>query len=150
MKLKYKYLFLMLLFSYCSPSKPDLESKEQWKKEIIQAEHDFARMAIEQSIPEAFIHFAAEDAVLERNDVLIEGRHSIIELFEKSTANAQQTTLTWKPDFVDVSASGDLAYTYGKYQYITIDSLGNETKKEGIFHTVWKRQQDGSWKYVWD
>jgi ketosteroid isomerase-like protein len=56
--------------------------------------------------------------------------------------------LTWSPDFIDVSASGDMAYTYGKYNYTTTDSLGNVSEIEGIFHTVWKRQADGNWKFV--
>jgi ketosteroid isomerase-like protein len=30
------------------------------------------------------------------------------------------------------------------------DSVGNKKDFKGIFHTVWKKQKDGSWKYVWD
>ena len=58
--------------------------------------------------------------------------------------------LVWKPDYVDVSESGDLAYTYGKYTFTSRDSTGRKVVSKGIFHTVWKRQEDGSWKFVWD
>ena len=57
---------------------------------------------------------------------------------------------SWKPDFVDVSSSGDLGYTYGQYTFIRLDSIGNETASQGIFHTVWKRQSDGNWRFVYD
>jgi len=58
--------------------------------------------------------------------------------------------LEWAPDFVDVSSSGDLAYTYGKFTFSFKDSLGNKVENKGIFHTVWKRQSNGEWKFVWD
>jgi ketosteroid isomerase-like protein len=58
--------------------------------------------------------------------------------------------VTWKPDFVDVSKDGEMAYTYGKFTWTFIDSLGNKNNFKGLFHTVWKKQKDGSWKYVWD
>ena len=62
----------------------------------------------------------------------------------------QDEKLIWKPDFVDVSASGDLAYTYGAYTYSYKDSTGAIVEQGGIFHTVWKRQADGGWRFVWD
>jgi len=107
-------------------------------------------MASSNGIAQAFLFYAAEDAVLERNYVLIKGKQSIADKLKKNNSNSMEVTLSWKPDFVDVSNSGDLGYTYGKYQYVSIDSLGNKQESEGIFHTVWKRQKDGSWKYVWD
>ena len=59
-------------------------------------------------------------------------------------------SLVWEPDFIDVSVAGDLAYTYGKFTYTSITESGDTLTSKGIFHTVWKRQEDGSWKYVWD
>ena len=35
-----------------------------------------------------------------------------------------------------------------KVESIHIGSF--EVEYKGIFHTVWKRQSDNSWKYVWD
>ncbi|MFC2138829.1 YybH family protein, partial [Bacteroidota bacterium] len=58
--------------------------------------------------------------------------------------------LEWKPDYIDVSTSGDLGYTFGKFTFSAKDTTGKLIESEGIFHTVWKRQEDGSWKYVWD
>lgn len=46
--------------------------------------------------------------------------------------------------------SGDLAYTYGKYNFSALSTNGEKISSTGIFHTVWKKQDDGSWKYVWD
>ncbi len=30
------------------------------------------------------------------------------------------------------------------------DSIGNDIDNKGVFHTVWKRQADGEWRFVWD
>ena len=121
---------------------------ETWKEEVRLTELNFSEMAVKEGIAPAFLHFAAEDAVLNRNDSLIIGIDNIRARFNELPA--VQGQLTWAPDFIDVAQSGDLAYTYGKYQYAAVDSTGNEIISNGVFHTVWKRQTDGSWKYVWD
>ena len=150
MKAILSLILLIPVVQYSCLQKSMDASIEQWKNEIIQTEKEFADMAATNGIAKAFLFYAAENAVLERNDILIEGRRSIAMLFENSSSNSMEVKLSWKPDFVDVSSSGDLGYTYGKYQYTTVDSLGNRNESEGVFHTVWKRQADGSWKYVWD
>lgn len=121
---------------------------EKWKAEIKDTEKQFNDKAKESGVAEAFAAFSAEEVVLLRGNKLVTGKKAIAARFEKSAPNDYQ--LTWSPDFIDVSASGDLAYTYGKYVYATTDSLGNVSEIEGIFHTIWKRQTDGQWKFVWD
>ncbi len=135
-------LLLLAAFNACTNKQSALE------REIEEAESEFAQMASEKGIPEAFIYFADDNAVILRNNNIIRGKDSIKLWFsQQSYSNVR---LTWKPDFIDVSESGDLAYTFGKYTFSIIDSTGEERSSEGIFHTVWKKQPDGSWKYVWD
>ncbi len=124
------------------------EQKEKWKKEIMQTEEDFCTMVAEDGIGKAFIYYAADSAVLMRSNRLIKGKDAIRATYEN--LKSEQIKLDWKPDFVEVSASGDFAYTYGKYVFEEVDSIGNVSTQKGIFHTVWMRQADGSWKFVWD
>jgi len=138
----------MLFLAACSP-KSDQGTIEVWKAEIVEAERQFAKMAAEEGVSEAFLAFAADEAVLMRGNKVIEGKDAIRARFVNSPFDPT-AKLEWKPDFVDVAASGDLGYTYGPYTYTATDSLGNESKSTGIFHTVWKRQADGNWKFVWD
>jgi len=140
-------ILLLLIFGSCQI--PEKENQmEIWKNEVMQAELDFAEMAKTEGIAKAFEAFAANDAVISRNNALVLGKEGIRNLYENRDLN--NVSLEWKPDFIDVSVSGDLAYTYGKYNYSTVDSTGVTASSKGIFHTVWKRQADGSWKYVWD
>jgi ketosteroid isomerase-like protein len=126
------------------------DSMEKWKREIVDTEKEFAEMALEEGIPKAFLTYAAEDVVLMRNNSLIIGKESLQESYKNKESESGNVSLSWKPDFVDVASSGDLGYTYGKYVYTTTDSIGNAKVVEGIFHTVWKRQSDGKWRFVWD
>lgn len=140
---------VILLLSSCTVE-IEKDSLEKWKSEIVEAETNFSAMAAEKGIPEAFISFAAEDAVLMRNNKLVVGKQDLIAYLENQPVDVQDERLSWKPDFIDVSASGDLGYTYGQFIYSYTDSTGTTIENKGVFHTVWKRQDDGSWKFVWD
>ncbi|MEP5612793.1 MAG: DUF4440 domain-containing protein [Cyclobacteriaceae bacterium] len=145
--MKVKLLPLLTLLTACSttPKQIDVESL---KAEIMQAEKAFNDMAAEQGVAAAFAAFAAEDGVIKRGGKLIMGNKSIAEWYLENSSPEEK--LTWKPDFVDVSSSGDLAYTYGGFEFSYPDSTGTMQTSTGYFHSVWKRQADGSWKFVWD
>jgi ketosteroid isomerase-like protein len=124
-------------------------NKEEIKNEIFQTEKAFEKMASEKSVAEAFYFFADQNAVIKReNDTLISGKESIRAYYEKRAD--KNATVNWTPDFVDVSDCGTLGYTYGKYIWKSKDSTGASVEFKGVFHTVWKKQADNSWKYVWD
>ncbi len=140
-------IFSILIFiCFSCQQKPNKETIESWKNEIIAAELSFCKMAEKEGMNKAFLEFVADDGVLLRNDSLIKGKDNI-KVFLK---NSNTKELSWKPDFVEVSSSGDLGYTYGTYTFKYKDSLNNDLESKGVFHTVWKRQPDGTWKFVWD
>jgi len=150
--MKTKVLFLLpmiLLIDSCSVE-VEKNSMEKWKDEILETEKNFAKMAGEKGISKAFLTFAAEDAVIMRNNTLLIGKDNLSEFFESQPSVLEDENLSWKPDFVDVSASGDLAYTYGHFIHSFTDSTGAKVENKGVFHTVWKRQADGDWRFVWD
>ncbi|MBK6345642.1 MAG: nuclear transport factor 2 family protein [Bacteroidales bacterium] len=146
MKIKRLFAIALILVS-CTRNQvaPDPEAVKQ---EVIAAEQAFAKMAADSGIAGAFRAFAAPDAVMRRGNSLVSGRDSVAAYISASYRAGE--TLEWAPDFVDVAASGDLAYTYGKYTFSSPDSTGMIKKQVGYFHTVWKRQPDGNWKFVWD
>jgi len=145
------FLPLLMLISCSSPDnrKKNNSGNENAKQEIAKAEKDFEEMAADKGIAEAFYFFADSNATIKRqNDTLIHGKEAIKNFY--SAPFYQKATVKWSPDFVQASKNGDLGYTYGKYVWSSIDSLGKPISFSGVFHTVWKRQDDGSWKYVWD
>ena len=145
--------FIVALFTGCicyvSCQTTSGNKKETAIMEIKQAEKDFEKMASEKGIAEAFSHFADSQAVIRgANDSLIRGKDGIRNYF--SASRFSTATVTWSPDFTDAAASGDLGYTYGKYTWRSKDSTGQVNESSGVFHTVWRKQEDGSWRFVWD
>lgn len=132
----------------CQSEKKEI-SLEKTKAEIMEAEKAFAAMAADKGIAEAFWFYADSNATIKRqNDSLIHGKEGIKNFY--STDFYKNATVKWLPDFIDVSADGNLGYTYGKYVWQSKDTSGKPREFKGIFHTVWKKQPDGQWRYVWD
>ncbi|MBK7175345.1 MAG: DUF4440 domain-containing protein [Bacteroidales bacterium] len=136
---------IALLFSACGHK----SGSEELKKEILLTEKSFEKMTAEKSISQAFYFYADSNAVIKReNDTLIIGKENIRSYYEGM--DKKDVIVSWTPDFIEVSSSGDLAYTYGKYTWKINNGNGDTTVFKGVFHTIWKKQGDGSWKYVWD
>lgn len=139
---------LMLLIS-CDVKVNTGNQRDDAIKEIKDAEKAFEKMAADKGIAEAFWFYADSNATIKRqNDSLIHGKEQIKQYYSAPFYNSAK--VTWSPDFVEASAAGDMGYTYGKYIWQAKDSAGSVSEFKGIFHTVWKKQEDGSWKYLWD
>jgi ketosteroid isomerase-like protein len=118
-------------------------------KQIIAIEKQSETELNAQGVAYAFEKFADADAVIKRqNDTLIKGSKAIGKFY--SGDFFKNARAFWKPDFVDISNDGTMAYSYGRYRWEITDGSGKLIELRGVFHTVWKRQKDGSWKYVWD
>lgn len=148
---KQKHCGLLLLAAFfivsCKNKQPG--EKDVAVKEIAASEKAFEQMAAEKGLAEAFSFFADSLAVIKRgNDSLIKGKAGIRNFY--NAANFLQARVQWSPDFIEASQDGKMGYTYGRYVWTGIDNNGAMVKNSGVFHTVWKKQTDGSWKYVWD
>jgi len=143
----FRILLLAFLFIACKNSANESDMKK-WKFEIMLVEKSFNDMAHKDGLAKAFEFYAAENGVIKRGKSIIKGKNTIRQWYEKDVRPNE--SLTWTPTFVDVSENGDMAYTYGDYIFRYLDSLGNKKESKGIFHTVWKRQKDGSWRFVYD
>lgn len=136
---------LILLMASCKPT----IDKEKVKEEVFNAEKAFEKMVADKGVAEAFSFFAAQEAVIKRGeDILIKGPENIKNFYLKT--DSMKPEVYWTPDFIEVSDCGNMAYTYGKYVWKIKGPDGQVNESTGIFHTVWKRQKDGNWKYVWD
>jgi ketosteroid isomerase-like protein len=144
MKTRWSWIFLMA----CSAMASDVDNKEKWIEEVRATETAFAAMAAEAGLKEAFLAYADENAVLNRGNKLYQGKEEIAAHFDAQTI--EEVSLVWTPEFVEVSDDGTLAYTYGPFTFSGKSAEGEAIEGQGIFHTVWRRQPDGDWKYVYD
>jgi len=97
---------------------------------------------------EAFAAYLADDAVaLNGGQQPQIGRENIIATMTEIPEGAE---LVWTPQAGDISSSGDLGYTWGRYIYSVPGEDGTRQKSHGKYMTVWKLQADGQWKVVLD
>ena len=116
------------------------------KEEILQADRDFNK-ATQAKRAEGLISYFADDAVVPHHPPLA-GKSAIGEYYQKVFADAN-FSLTWEPMKAEVFAGGKMGYTVGKY-VARFEDKGKRMEQTGTYITVWKKQDDGSWKIVED
>ena len=137
---KSKKLFFALI-TLCFTSLAAETAGEDALQSLIDAEKNFAQMALEKGIREAFLTNLAEDAVV-FDPAPVNGK----ELYRKRPASDAQ--LTWQPVFADVARAGDLGYTTGPWEYKK--GRKQAPSAHGQFLSIWKKQADEKWKVVLD
>ena len=136
---------LVLALIASAQAAPD---KEKLKAEVAAMENAFCTMAGEKGLLAAFQHFAAPDvAFIDTDPRKYHGPEAVLKRIGPDTPGDK---LTWSALFTDVSDDGTLAYNYGRYEYHGVAADGKTTASSGFFLTIWKRQPDGSWRYVMD
>ncbi|MGE5424341.1 MAG: YybH family protein [Syntrophothermus sp.] len=144
-----KNILILVMVMVLSVSCHRNSDKEELKNAIFTTEKEFEKMTADKGIAESFYFFADENAVILRErDTLIHGKENIRNYYEKK--NLRNVTLHWTPDFIEVSDDGTLGYTYGKYSWKVKSEDGSVKELKGVFHTVWKKQKDHTWRYLWD
>jgi len=140
--------FLLLLFLGAVTAGRAAPDKEKLKAEVAAMEDAFCTMAREKGINAAFTRFAAPDvAFIDTDPRKFRGPAAVQ---ERMGPDQPGVSLTWSALFTDVSDDGTLGYNYGRYESRRHDKDGREIVRTGWFLTIWKRQPDGSWKYVMD
>jgi ketosteroid isomerase-like protein len=113
-----------------------------------QLEGEFMKAAAEHG-SEGYLSYYAEDAVEVPNGApLIQGKVNIAKTM--GFLDEKDNQLTWTPVGADISASGDLGYTYGTYEFRSKGKDGKPVIDRGKYTSIWKKQRDGSWKVVLD
>ena len=59
-------------------------------------------------------------------------------------------TLKWRPQIVEVLKDGKLALSRGPYKYTQKNEDGEDVDYWGTFNSIWRLQDDGTWKVVFD
>jgi Ketosteroid isomerase homolog len=140
---------LCLAAARCATApRTEASDPETGKQALIATDEAFSRMAQERGLAEAFAAFAAPDAtMMPVNQNPVKGLDAVRKQFAGTPAG---TTLEWKPFQADVARSGDLGYTLGAYELKTRGPDGAPVTRYGKYCSVWKKQPDGSWKWVVD
>jgi len=114
--------------------------------ELLKADRDFSEMSVKEGMFKAFLFYMAEEGVILRdNSYPAKGKEDLRKRFEGRSDTS--FVLSWDPIYEKISESGELGYTYGLHS--TLEKATGKISK-GTYITIWKKQSDGSWKFVLD
>jgi len=132
--------FALSISSFVSAQKESV--RKQNRRALVQMERDFAKAAATKGTRDAFLEFLAEDGILFQPGP-INGKKFWTE------RQPRKGLLSWEPIFADVSRAGDLGYTTGPWEFRP-NGADDKPVAFGQYFTIWKKQSDGSWKFVLD
>jgi len=128
---------------------PVSASRAAGEQELRDMEAKFAA-AVAAKDSQAFLAFWAEDAAMfPAGEPVAIGKEKILEEWAPILSDPT-VSLTWSPDKAEISGSGDLGYTYGKYRWTGKGPDGQSTVRNGKYVTIWREGPDGKWRVVVD
>src|SRR6185503_1881767 len=138
--MKSTILLLLLVFTAVAPQ------GQTPLQDMVKTEQAFSKMAEEKNAHEAFLAFIADDGLLFRPGA-VNGRKWLLE--HPPPQSDKKPLLAWQPAFAGMASSGDMGFTTGPWE-AKRDIKDATPSGYGHFVTVWKKQADGSWKFVVD
>jgi ketosteroid isomerase-like protein len=113
---------------------------------LMKTDREFSEMSEREGMFKAFLAYIADDGVILKDYAYPSvGKETLRNYY------AQQTDTTfilrWAPSYESISESGDLGYTYG---FWTNTDRQTGRVANGTYLTIWRKQKDGSWKFVLD
>jgi ketosteroid isomerase-like protein len=114
---------------------------EKAASELIQAETDYAKLALEKGFRAASIHVFADDGVM-----FASGPVNGKQYWQKQT---EEPLLIWRPAFATAARTDELGYTTGPWE---LKKARDDAKAQafGQYVTIWKKGMDGAWKVMLD
>ena len=141
--------FLLLAGCNTAPSTPAVDMSAE-KAKIHDLEAAWAKDAAAKDLDKSVANYA-DDAVLLMPGAPASKTKDAIRASWKGMLDDPNLKISFAPDRIEVSASGDLATTQGSY---TMTMTNPKTKKpvedKGSYVTVYKKQADGNWKAIED
>ncbi len=125
-------------------NREEAETPKPDVSEIQIVDSEFSDYSKEHGMRKAFMEYIDDDGVMMKDNALpFKGARAIDFI---SSMNDSSVELTWEPQGGDISNSGELGYTYGIYEMRD----GSDKVERGTYVTIWKKQEDGKWKFVLD
>ncbi len=153
----YKYLIVFpavaLFASSCQNCKNTnsvaILNTDSLKKVLMDQDKKFCDLSLKSGFNHARMQNVAESATESgEGSMPLEGKKAIGDF--NTTHPDTSFTLQWTPLKAEVAASGDLGYTFGGWTMKAKTKAGHDTSLYGNYITIWQKQADGTWKYVYD
>lgn len=105
---------------------------------VVAAERAFAADAPSMGVAGSFNKWSTPDAIVIGGGQV----QRVRDAYPDGPRPVDEPLLEWWPNFAGIARSGDMGFTTGGVQ------VGG--RRTGHYFTIWQRQADGSWKWVYD
>ncbi|MDZ4714414.1 MAG: DUF4440 domain-containing protein [Cytophagales bacterium] len=141
-----------ILYLSCSSPTLSEDALQALRAEVMETDLAFSAYSQKHGFPKALALYAADDAIkLNPSAYPAVGKAQLEREASNDTVGSRTGSLTWKPLRVHVGSAGDLAAAFGDWTLKTKSPrTSNDTTLYGNYITVWKKQDDATWKFVMD
>lgn len=140
-----KFSVLLLLATLISCNNQKIDTKIEGEK-IRQTIKDWTLLADKDSLDRMLTFWDDNATMMIPGQPTIKGKKAIREMVE-SSRKIPGFKIVWEPPTeINVSNHGDLAYVFQRNQITMNDSLGKPITRYNKSLSIWKKQEDGSWK----
>ena len=109
--------------------------------EVAAVENAFAATMAKRDF-EGFGSFIADDTVFMAGATALRGKQAVLDAW-KRYYEAEAAPFSWRSQSVQVLEAGDLALSHGPV-------FAADGRQIGNFNSIWRRQDNGSWKIIFD
>ena len=137
---------VVLIILACSHQKVDTKADGE---KIMQLSRDWSKSASSRDLEKTVSYWADDATVISAGQPSYTGKKAIRQMVEESY-KIPGFNISWEPQSVEVSKSGDMAYLIEKSQVTFTDSTGKPIVLNNRAVSIWRKQADGLWKNVVD
>lgn len=141
-------LSLVVLVAACAPAPPTAADLEALRHELMEADRAFDQAVQDRGAEGWVATFSDDGRMLLDGGPIVTGAEAIRDVM--SILDDPAYSLRWEPLGAEVSASGDLGYTWGRYVRELRRESGETETAEGKYLTVWRRDPRGGWRVAAD
>ena len=137
---------LITLSISCQPKKIDTQAETE---KVMQTSRDWSKAAASGDVEKTLSYWTDDAVVISSGEPVFKGKEAIRGMVEESIKDPN-FGISWEPVSAEISESGDMSYMLEDSKITLKDSVGGTQVLQFRTVTIWKKQEDGSWKCVVD
>jgi uncharacterized protein (TIGR02246 family) len=130
----------------CSQEKVNTKAEAE---KVMQLSKDWSKAASTGDVNKTVSYWADDAILISEGMPVLKGKEAIKKMVEGSF-KMPGFRISWEPQEVVVSESGDMAYIIENSQVSYSDSTGKSITQNNKAVSIWRKQADGTWKNVVD
>jgi uncharacterized protein (TIGR02246 family) len=139
-------ILLVLTTVGCNQTKVDKKAEGE---KVMQLSKEWSQAASTGDVEKIVSYWADDAIVMSAGQPVFSGKPAIRKMVEESY-KMPGFRISWQPQRVVVSESGDMAYLMENSQISFTDSTGKPVTMNNKAVSIWRKQVDGSWKNAVD